>query len=208
MARADEYPNLFILKEKHSESNYLINSPEDLHRVATSIVRSRAATGYYYDTDVEKLIASREEAIDGLIERSGLSKDLAPRTPEGIREIMALKGTDEDRAARLLGVDPAALAAYPAPLKATAIEGAQKYVSNLPRILTNFQRDIEDAENILKIVSTEKAEELDIEHRNRRVNLALWILESRSDYEYEGYEFESFQAIPTAEDLEASRKKS
>lgn len=206
MVRANEYPQLLVLKEKHSESYYLLNSPEDLHRVATSIIRDRAALGYY-NTDVDRLVAERETAIDKLIESSGLSKDIAPRTPEGIRAVMALKGTDEDRAAKLLGVDPAAFAAYPVSLKSKALDGAYKYIQSLPRLLTNFKQEIEDAESILKIMNTERAEELDIEQRNRRSNLALWILEGRRDYQYEGYDFEYFQPIPTAEALEASRNK-
>lgn len=206
MVRPNDYPKLMILKEKHSESYYLLNSPEDFHRVATSIVRERAALGYYYNTDVDKLIEEREREIDKLIEASGLSKEIAPRTPEGIRKVMVLK-SEEERAAKLLGVEVSALAAYPAPLKAQALKGAQSYIDRLPRVLTNFKQEIEDAENILKLVSTEKAEELEIEHRNRRHNLAAWILEGHRDYEYEGYDFEDFEQVPTAEDLEATRKK-
>lgn len=204
MARS--YPRLLTIKEKHYERKYLINSPEEFHRVAVSIIRERAALGYYYDTDVDGLIAKREDAVDKLIEASGLSKEIAPRTLEGIREVMVLKG-EEERAAKLLGVEVSALAAYPAPLKAQALKGAQSYIDKLPRVLTNFKQEIEDAENILKLVSADRAEELEIEHRNRRHNLATWILEARGDYEYEGFDFEDFEQVPTAEDLEATRKK-
>lgn len=204
MARS--YPRLLIIKEKHYERKYLINSPEELHRVAVSIIRERAALGYYYDTDVEGLIAKREEAVDRLIEKIGLSKDTAPRTPEAIRELMAISG-DENRTAKLFGIEVSALEAYPAPLKEKAIESARSYIRSLPRVLTDYSQSIEDAEHIRKIVETEKAEELEIERRNRRSNLALWILEARGDYEYEGFDFEDFEQVPTAEDLEATRKK-
>lgn len=205
MAR-NKYPQLLVIREKHSSRNYLISSPEELHRVAVSIIRERAALGYYYATDVEGLIAQREKAIDNLIEKSGVSKDAAPRTPEAVRELMAIQG-DEPRTAKLFGIEVSALEAYPAPLKEKAIESARSYIRSLPRVLTDYKQDIDDAENILKIVNTEKAEELEIEHRNRRSNLALWILEARGDYEYEGFEFEDFEPVPSTDELEASRKK-
>ncbi len=198
MAR-NKYPQLLVIREKHYTRNYLISSPEELHRVAVSIIRERAALGYYYDTDVEGLIAQREEAVDQLIKKAGLPKDSAPRTPEEVREAGG--------AAKLFGIEVSVFEAYPALLKEKAIESARSYIRSLPRVLANYKQEIDVAENILKIVTTERAEELEIEHRNHRSNLALWILEARSDYEYEGFDFVDFEPVPSADELEASRKK-
>lgn len=202
--RTSAYPQLLTIKEKHSDSTYLVNSIEEVHRVATAIVRERAKLGYYYETDVEKLKLDRERAVDKLIEKAGFATDTAPRTAEALSE---LTGTEVERAAKLLGVEPAALEAYPEKIRAQVIAATALYEKSLPRVLASHSQEIQDAENILRLVGTEKAEELTIDHRGRSHNLALWILEGRRDYEYEGFDFEYPETVPTAEDLEASRSK-
>lgn len=201
MAREQSYPMLMIFKEKHDDLTYLVQSAEETHRLAVAKIRERAEIGYY-ELDTEQLKVERDKAIDKLIVSCGFSIDHAPRTAN---ELAAVEGTAEERAARFLGVESWAFLAYPEQIKENVLLGLSKFETSLPRRVSSYAAEIQDAENIQLILMSEKAEELTFDHRGRILNLALWILDSRRDAQYEGYELIDPLAAPTSEELEKSR---
>lgn len=200
--RNTAYPALMIFKEKHDDEIYIVNSTEDTHRLAVSKIRERYSYGYYAKSSEYEAELKRE--INRLIERDEIPKETAPRSVEALESLPV--GEDE-RTAALFSMDVATLKALPSSVSKGIFEKSKRFQKSLPAVISNYARDIEDAQDIERIVHTERAEELIKSIRGREINLALWILDSREDHEYEGYSIEHAQSVPTAQELEATRLK-
>lgn len=203
MARSPRnFPVLMTFKEKHDDDAYIVNSEEEIHRLAVYKIRERFSGGWF--VGVAAFESELQSSIGRLIERSELSADTAPRT---IVELKALTGTEEERAAKLFGMEPSDLSKLPASMAKSVVEKSNSFQKSLVATIGNYDRDLDEARDIETIVVSKRAEELTKEYRGRSYNLALWVLDSRQDYEYEGFEIDSPRAIPSAEALEAGRSK-
>lgn len=202
------FPQILVFKEKHEDETYLISSQEEFHRIAVATIRERADIGYFGDVDTASIEADRDRAVKQLIKTSGIPAETAPLTVEALNGLIGSDSeTDEERASKLFGVELSVFQAFPQTIREQSIQSAAKYIKELPRMISNYAALLDEARAIELIVKSERAEELTTEYRGRSYNLAAWILDSRNDYEYEGYELETPQTAPTAEELEAKRAK-
>jgi len=199
------YPQILIFEEKHGDDTYLVNSREEFHRIAVAKIRARASYGEFGEVDPAKIEKERDRAVKQLIEASGIPAETAPTTVEGLKALG--EGTEEELAAKLFGIELSVFQAFPKTIREQSLQGAAKYIKGLPRTISNYEDELNEARAIDLIVKSERAEELVLEERGRSYNLAAWILESRQDYQYEGYDLEAPQVAPTAEELEAKRTK-
>ena len=199
------YPQILVFDEKHGDDTYIVNSPEEFHRIAVAKIRARANYGEFGEIDPAKIEKERDRAVKRLIESSGVPVESAPTTLEGLKALG--EGTDEELAAKLFAVELSVFQAFPKVIKEQSLQGAAKYIKTLPRTLSDYENELNEARSIDLIVKSERAEELTTSYRGRSYNLAVWILESRQDYQYEGYDLDVPRVAPTAEELEAERTK-
>lgn len=205
MHRTISSPTLLVFEEKHGEDTYLIESLEEFYRIAVAKIRERHEYGYFGIDTPAQIERERDQRIERVIEAAGVAKEYAPRTEDAVRELKEL--TEEARAAKLFGVTPEVFSAFPQPIREQSLENISKLLSGVSRAFTNSQEELESARNIELIVETERAEELNITYREVSINLAEWILDGRRDGQYEGYELTTPRRAPSAEELEANRKK-
>lgn len=208
MPRPNEFPQILIFKEKRYEDTYLVNSREELNRIAVSKVRERAEIGYYEHTDPEKILNDREKAIDYLIEASGLLKEHCPRTVEELNELQNELHSPQ-RAARFLGVTDEVFRSYPAPVIKKIMELQLNFELQLPKLFQRSADDLLEAQKVNLVVHSEEAETLTLKALGIKsyANLAYSLIQDRAYQQYEGYEIVYPEAIPTAEQLEESRVK-
>jgi len=201
MPRQAAYPAIFKFEEKYGDEIYIVQSEEEVNRVAVAKIRERYADGWY--PRVEDYEADLDRALDRLIKEFELNPETAPRSLEALH---ALKGSsDEASVAALFGMDVNTLKALPSSMSESLVDRAKLFVKKLTSTIKEYSSEIEDARDIELIVHSEKADELLKEHRGRTTNLARWILNARKDHEYENYEIDSPQLAPTAEQIESGR---
>jgi len=198
--RRETYPALMTFKEKHDNEVYIVNSSEEIHRLAVAKIRERFQYGYYakaaeYEHDLNR-------SIDQLIAQSDIPAETAPRT---VAELEALTGNDTECAAALFNMDVVTFNALPASMGKSLLEKANSFRTRLHRVIGNAADDIQSAQEIELIVHSEQAEKLTKAFRGREYNLALWILDARQDYEYEEYDIDQPRVAPTEEELAATR---
>ena len=199
------YPQILVFDEKHGDDTYLVNSPEEFHRIAVAKIREREENGWFGEVEAADIEANRDRAVKRLIESCGIPAETAPLTVEALNDLGG--ETDEERAAKLFGVELSVFRAFPETIREQSIQGAAKYIKGLPRMISDYADRLNEVRAIELILKSERAEELTTSYRGRAYNLAAWILDSRRDYEYEGYELDSPRVAPSAEKLEASRTK-
>jgi len=201
MARQAAYPAILKFEEKYGDEIYIVQSEDEVNRVAVAKIRERYANGWYpkvsdYEEDLNR-------ALDQLISQFELDPEKTPRSLEALSK---LKGANEEESvAALFGMDVATLKALPASMSEKLIDKAKLFVKKFNSTIREYSSEIEDARDIELIVHSEKAHELTKEYRGRTTNLARWILSSRQDHEYENYEIDQPQLPPTVEQIEAGR---
>jgi len=201
MPRQASYPAIFKFEEKYGDEIYIVQSEDEVNRVAVAKIRERYAEGWYIKaSDYEDEL---NRALDRLIKEHDLDFEKAPRTLEALHE---LKGDDDQASvAALFGMDVDILKALPAPMREKLVEKAKSFVKKFSSTIRNYSAEIEDARDIELIAHSERAQDLQKEYRGRTTNLARWILNSRKDHEYENYEIDQPQLAPTEEQIEAGR---
>ncbi len=70
-------PSVLVLKEKHGEQYFLVQSDQDLHRIALTIVKGRLKDRWYYDPSEEDLPKKPELTED----------EVAAMKPSGIKKM-------------------------------------------------------------------------------------------------------------------------
>lgn len=89
------YPHIFILKDKHDDVHYIINSVEEALRVRLSVLRERAESGYYYRT-VEEITREYNSEVKQATKKAmgdfaGLSEEEAQELPAKLKEVYAAR---------------------------------------------------------------------------------------------------------------------
>ncbi len=198
------YPQLMVFDEKHDKEIYIVQSKEDEIRIAVMKLRERASMGYY-ETDPSQFEAAMEKGITELIDRCELDPKSAPRTVEALNALQS-QGSKVDQVASAMGIPTEVFENFPAPMRERALRNYESFIAKLPRRISGYLQEIEDARDFELLLKSEGAEKLTKTHRGREHSLALWLLDSRRDGEYEGYDLESPMAVPSEADLEAARK--
>lgn len=199
------YPQLMIFDEKHDREIYIVQSKDDEIRIAVMKLRERASMGYY-DTDPSEFEAAMEKGITELIDKCELDPKSAPRTVEALKALQE-QGTKSDQVASTMGITAEVFEGFPSPMRERALKNYEIFVAKLPRRISGYLQEIEDAKDFELLLRSEGAEKLTKTHRGREHSLALWLLDSRRDGEYEGYDVESPRTIPSEADLESARRE-
>lgn len=157
---------IMIFKEKHAERYFVVNSKEDQHKVALKILRERYNEGYWYPT-VEYIEKDRESAVERLNKKYDqniitLTEDEVEGLPESLQ--VAARQEREKYNKSLFNVD--------------------KYINSEILWVKDLERLVKaDPEDAIKMTFTNS--------RGRSMNLAMYLLDSRSGAEYEEYTVES-----------------
>lgn len=174
------YPSILVLKEKHDDSMFLIQSPDDFARVAASTVLNRAKEGYYYPS-FEQIEKKKIQRV------SELEASLSPADKE------------------LLVMDESEIIALPEKLSRFAIQVQEKFMGDVLQIEKSFDGDLELANLVKALRESDAPHELLHNSEGRSVNAAIHILDLRASYQYEDYELEQFSAIPTVDEVRSAR---
>ena len=152
---------VLVLEEKHSNSVYRIENREECARVALHILRQRSEEGYYYPTS-----ASLREEMENQLRKADDS------------EYTSLTEDEVD--------------SLPPSLKEKAIKKREKIAKQRNSITSYYQQDIRWAELLEKLLAAPKEEavKMTVGYNGRKLNLAWWLFDARSDYEYEGFVIE------------------
>lgn len=173
-------PKILVIKEKHGESTYLIESVDDFARVAASVVLSRAKTGYYYPT-VDSITRDKEVSLRNL----------------------NVRFSDADR----IFVDMAdnEVESLPANLVKFAEDVRKKYREAVQQVEDSYANDLKFAELVVKLQEAEFPHKAGVRVGGQAYRLASYLLDCRAEHEYEGYEFERLSALPTDDEIQELR---
>lgn len=173
-------PKILVIKEKHGESTYLIESVDDFARVAASVVLDRAKTGYYYPT-VDHVRRDKEVSL----------RNLNARFSDAERIFVDMTDSDVE--------------ALPASLAEIAGDVRKKYREAVQQVEDSYAKDAKFAELVVKLQEAEFPHQAVVRVGGQAYRLASYLLDCRAEHEYEGYEFERLSAIPTDDEIQELR---
>lgn len=173
-------PKILVIKEKHGESTYLIESVDDFARVAASVVLDRAKTGYYYPT-VDHVRRDKEVSL----------RNLNARFSDAERVFVDMTDSDVE--------------ALPASLAEIAGDVRKKYREAVQQVEDSYAKDAKFAELVVKLKEAEFPHQAVVRVGGQAYRLASYLLDCRAEHEYEGYEFERLSAIPTDDEIQELR---
>lgn len=167
---SEDFSRVMIFQEKHDTTYFAINNNEDKFRVALKVLRYRAETGYYYPTR-ESLESSLSIEKERLVKRYG--------------------GMDTIDDPEL------SFAGLPTVIKDSLISRLESYNKGLENLEYSWNKQFDFVDELNRLVS-ESDDEIACRmtyktSSGRNVNLAFWLLESRSDHQYEGFEIEELE---------------
>jgi hypothetical protein len=158
---------VLVAEEKHGDIYYLLASPEDKNAVALSLLRERAATGYYYPS-LAGLEEQRQEILNTPPRDSAAALPYHADLSAAAQAEIAAKDAEEHLKYQARHL--------------RALEGDLTFARNLEKLLA-----LPVAEALALTYTT---------RRGRELPLALSLLEERSDGEYEGFRIETLQEAP------------
>lgn len=157
---------IMIFEEKHSNRHYIINNDEDKARVSLNVLRERSEEGYWYPKK-EYVLERMQEDLVRASER--FDKDIVNLTEEEI-------------------------AALPEVFREKALKEQTMYLKKKQSVERYYQDEIEWSnllEQLLKADEDEAVKMTWTSSRGREFNLAVFLLDSRADAQYEGYTLET-----------------
>lgn len=153
---------VMIFKEKHYDRYFVINDEVDKAKVALKILRERDAEGYWYPS-VETSQREKEDAINSVNKKYD-------------QNLIAL--TDDE------------VANLPESLRIVAEQERDKYKASLRNVEKSYKMEMEWIESLQQLLNADPDEAIKmsvVSPRGREFNLAIRILDSRADYQYEEY---------------------
>lgn len=172
---AERYPHILVLKEKHGDEYYIINTAEEGLRVRLAVLRERSESGHYYPTfeDVQH----------------EYKRDVKEITKKAMGDFYAL--SDED------------VSALPAKLKEAYDARKADLETRLAKLEAAYANDFWFPKLLEKVLALPEEEAIALKEVRKHLGCreyvynavnSLW--NARSDAEYEGAEIEYAQPIP------------